>query len=277
MASAPDAQVLILGGGIGGLTLGAILRKLNISFLILERNEIVEPVGAGISLAPNCMRVLDQLGLYEEIRREAQPMKGILVHRDSVKWRKLDFTCVESTFGYPVYSAERHWFHHLLYEAAGGPQNVIYKAKVVDVVDDPASAHVRVVTADGRQFKGDVVVGADGIRSVTRRVLARESGMTEANTIKFTGRVHMSGYTAPLKNLGEEELGVANWLFYDNATLTTWPCKDNRQWFIGVTVSTRSTTTTKRRRGSRSLLTRRPGSEPILPKASTVTGRCGTT
>ncbi|KAI1365302.1 hypothetical protein F5Y08DRAFT_304570 [Xylaria arbuscula] len=44
----------------------------------------------------------------------------------------------------------------------------------------------------------------------------------------------MSGITSPLEHLGPEEMGVGNWLLYDDSILTTWPCRDNQQWFIGV-------------------------------------------
>lgn len=46
----------------------------------------------------------------------------------------------------------------------------------------------------------------------------------------------MSGYTNPLTHLTTKDEGVAHWMLYDDAILTTWPCKDNRQWFIGVAV-----------------------------------------
>ena len=236
MNPAPHTQVLIVGGGIGGLTLAALCRKLNISCLVLERSKKLSPVGAGISLAPNALRVLDQLGLYEDIVRHGQSLDKILIHRNKTKWRTLDFTCVKSSFGYPVYSIERHHFHHLLYQAANGDKTVLLDSTVVDIIDDPTAPHVIVKYGNGCQTKADVVVGADGIRSVTRRILARQAGLDAKNTIRFTGRVHMSGYTAPMENLGAKDLGVANWLFYDDAILTTWPCVDNRQWFIGVKV-----------------------------------------
>ena len=231
-----STKVLIIGGGLGGLTLAAILRRLNIPFLVLERSPKITPVGAGISLAPNCLRILDQLGLYPAIQQEGQKLNKILIHHETQKWREMDFTVVESIFGYPVYSIERHSFHHMLHAAAGGDTNVLLDSKLVDFEDDPAKPYVEVTLSNGRKLRGEVLVGADGIRSITRRVLARNSGMKEVNTIKFTGRIHMSGYTAPLPNLGEREVGVANWLFYNDGTLTTWPCKDNRQWFIGVKV-----------------------------------------
>lgn len=160
----------------------------------------------------------------------------MLVHYDANLWRKLDFTGVEKKFGYPVMSIERHKFHGMLFAAAGGEENVRLDESVVDVIDDASSSKVVVKTASGNTYTGDIVVGADGIRSVTRRILAKNAGLNSINTIKFTGRVHMSGYTKALKNLGEQDLGVGTWVFYDDAIFTTWPCKDNRQWYIGVKV-----------------------------------------
>ncbi len=240
MNPSQHTQVLIIGGGIGGLTLAALCKKLNISCLVLERSKKISPVGAGISLAPNALRVLDQLGLYDDFVRDGQSLDKILIHRNRTKWRTLDFTCVNSSFGYPVYSIERHRFHHLLYQAAEGDETVILDSTVAEIVDNPAAPYVSVKLGNGGQINADVAVGADGIRSVTRRILARQAGLDAKNTIRFTGRVHMSGYTAPIENLGPKDLGVGNWLFYDDAILTTWPCVDNRQWFIGVKVGSSS-------------------------------------
>ena len=239
MQPSQHAQVLIIGGGIGGLTLAAICRRLNISCIILERSKKLSPVGAGISLAPNALRVLDQLGLYDDIFRCGQSLNKILIHRNRMKWRTLDWSFVNTSFGYPVYSIERHHFHHMLYNAADGDKTVLLDSNVVNILDDRAKPFVSVELDNGGQMKADIVVGADGIRSVTRRILARQAGLDAKNTIRFTGRVHMSGYTAPIENLGPKDLGVGNWLFYDDAILTTWPCVDNRQWFIGVKVGPR--------------------------------------
>ncbi|KAL2001852.1 hypothetical protein VTN02DRAFT_1117 [Thermoascus thermophilus] len=229
-----DAQVLIIGGGLGGLTLAAICRKIGISCKVLERTQELTPAGAGISLSPNALRVLDQLGVYRDIVAEGQRLRKIQVHRNRTKWSEIDFEWLEPTFGYPVYSIERHRFHRLLYAAAGERDTVLLDAEMTDIVDDPTRPGVVVKLADGRALVGEAVVGADGIRSATRRILAHQAGLESVNTIRFTGRVHMSGYTAPLSNLGPAELGVANWLLYDDSILTTWPCKDNRQWYIGV-------------------------------------------
>jgi salicylate hydroxylase len=236
MKTEVDYQVIIIGGGIGGLTLATICRELGLSFRVLERAASVKPAGAAISLAPNALRVLDQIGLYSQIKKVAQPISKIQVSRNDVRWNTLDWTICESVYGYPVYSIERPELIRILYAGAGGPETVELNAVVEDIIDEPEKPTVRVKMADGTELRAMAVIGADGIRSLTRRVLARRQGGKEANTIKFTGRVHMSGITWPMKNLGPQELGVANWLFYDDSVLMTYGCRDNRQWFIGIKV-----------------------------------------
>ncbi|KAJ5533458.1 FAD binding monooxygenase [Penicillium frequentans] len=233
VAPTTDAQVLIVGGGIGGLTLAGICKKLGISYKVLERSAEITPVGAGISLAPNCLRILDQLGHMSAIRRKGQPLRKIQIFRDNTLWSVVDWEWIEGKFGYSVYSIERHSMHQALYQGAG-PENVLLNAEVVDIEDLPTEPTVKVRLADGRQMTGEVVVGADGIRSATRRILAEKDGLDGTHTIRFTGRTHMTGYTHPLQHLSSQDLGVATWVFYDDAILTSWPCIENRQWFVGV-------------------------------------------
>nr|UYW66729.1 PyrC [Penicillium thymicola] len=233
VAPTTDAQVIIVGGGIGGLTLAGICKKLGISYKVLERSAEITPVGAGISLAPNCLRILDQLGHMDAIRRKGQPLRKIQIFRDNTLWNVVDWEWIEGKFGYSVYSIERHSMHQALYQGAG-PENVLLNAEVVDIEDLPTEPTVKVSLADGRQITGEVVVGADGIRSATRRILAEKDGLDGTHTIRFTGRTHMTGYTHPLHHLSPHDLGVATWVFYDDAILTSWPCIENRQWFVGV-------------------------------------------
>lgn len=252
--STPRISVAIVGAGIGGLTLGAFLQRLGIPFIILERTAVLTPQGAGISLAPNCLAALNQLGLYDQIKQNAQELLGVRVYREKNCWGTIDFGLSKRWFGYNVLSIERHEFHGYLYEAAGGEEVVKLGWNVADIQNiEGNDGPLRVLSDDGREVHADIVVGADGIRSVTRRIvcipstyffptrltlyycqLSRSIGLQPENTIRFTGRVHMSGYTQPLSHLSADDLGIAHWMLYNDCILTTWPCKENRQWFIGV-------------------------------------------
>jgi 2-polyprenyl-6-methoxyphenol hydroxylase-like FAD-dependent oxidoreductase len=62
-------HILIAGGGVAGLTLALALEKHNISYTLLESYpNLIPKVGAGICLLPNGLRILDQLGCYEDLR-----------------------------------------------------------------------------------------------------------------------------------------------------------------------------------------------------------------
>jgi 2-polyprenyl-6-methoxyphenol hydroxylase-like FAD-dependent oxidoreductase len=60
-------SISIVGAGIGGLTLGNILKQQNIDFTLYESAPEIKPLGAGIMMAVNAMQVFDKLGLKEKI------------------------------------------------------------------------------------------------------------------------------------------------------------------------------------------------------------------
>jgi 2-polyprenyl-6-methoxyphenol hydroxylase-like FAD-dependent oxidoreductase len=63
-----DFRVIIVGGGVGGLTLANCLQHANIDFVLLEgREKIGLHIGAGIGIAAAASRILDQLGVYSDL------------------------------------------------------------------------------------------------------------------------------------------------------------------------------------------------------------------
>ncbi|RDH34679.1 hypothetical protein BDQ94DRAFT_169007 [Aspergillus welwitschiae] len=273
MVPKADVQVLIVGGGIAGLTLANICKKIGLSYKVLERTAEVTPVGAGISLAPNALRLLDQLGFMDIIRKEGQPLRKIQVYRNTTRWSLLDFEWLEPTYGYSMYSMPRHSMHRALYHRAD-PEHVILGAEVVGIEDESNSPTVKVRLADGREFSGEVLVGADGIRSIVRRLLADKQGLAGVNTIRFTGRTHMTGISYPLEHLGPNDLGVATWVFYDDCILTSWPCTENRQWFVGVKSSEAKTTTRSTWKGATKEMINESYGHRFHPFGKNYTGAC---
>jgi 2-polyprenyl-6-methoxyphenol hydroxylase-like FAD-dependent oxidoreductase len=61
-------RVIIVGGGLGGLTLANCLQHANIDFVLLEgREKLGLHIGAGIGIDPAASRILDQLGVYSDL------------------------------------------------------------------------------------------------------------------------------------------------------------------------------------------------------------------
>lgn len=68
-------QIAIVGGGIGGITLAIACERLGIGYALFETCENLAPtLGAGIGLQPNGLRILEQLGLLEEIEENTIPL-----------------------------------------------------------------------------------------------------------------------------------------------------------------------------------------------------------
>ena len=75
-------KVIIVGGGIAGLTLANSLQHGNIEYVLLEaRLELAPQLGASIGLGPNGSRILDQLGCYEDIMGLTVPIEYTGSHR----------------------------------------------------------------------------------------------------------------------------------------------------------------------------------------------------
>ena len=65
MANWKDEQVLIVGGGIGGLTAALALARQGIPSQVIEQAAAFKEIGAGIQLGPNVFRMFERLGLIE--------------------------------------------------------------------------------------------------------------------------------------------------------------------------------------------------------------------
>lgn len=79
-------RVVIVGGSIAGLTLGHCLQRNGVDFVILEaRNNIAPQVGASVGILGNGARILDQLGLFDEILDRVQPVERAFIWTDDGK------------------------------------------------------------------------------------------------------------------------------------------------------------------------------------------------
>ncbi|KAG0007592.1 hypothetical protein BGZ80_004478, partial [Entomortierella chlamydospora] len=69
----PIPTVIIVGAGLGGLILGAILETANISYHILERASELRSLGSAIAMTGNIFPLFEQLGIYEEVKSISLP------------------------------------------------------------------------------------------------------------------------------------------------------------------------------------------------------------
>src|SRR3954451_8653747 len=157
-------RAVVVGGGIGGLACAIALRKRGCEVEVLEQAPQFAEIGAGLSLWPNALRALDELGLGEAVREHAYPDRAAGIRTDRGRWlSRTDTGTLESRFG-QVAMVHRASLLEALRDAL--PADVLRPGVRVRSVDERG-----VVTHSDGESSGDVVVGADGLRSAVRTAL----------------------------------------------------------------------------------------------------------
>ncbi|MER5182220.1 FAD-dependent monooxygenase [Streptomyces sp. NPDC002896] len=177
--------VTIAGGGLGGLTAALSLRQRGVQCTVLEQAPELGEVGAGIQTAPNASRVLLALGLrpqLEAIRTEPTDQVRRRWKDGSVIATRPLGEAVWREYGAPYWHFHRADLHRVLLEACldpdrPGPVVEVHTASEVVSVDSSDAARPVAVTSDGRRFAGDVLIGADGVRSNVRRAIGLSDGL----------------------------------------------------------------------------------------------------
>jgi 2-polyprenyl-6-methoxyphenol hydroxylase-like FAD-dependent oxidoreductase len=160
-------RTVIVGGGIGGLSLARELTRRGLGATVLERAPKLASVGAGIIVNPNAMAVLERNGLAAGVRAQSRPYVARETHDHRGRWLATrDYRRLYAA-GRLVEGAFVHRAHlqQCLHDAL--PAGVVHYGVTIRSLSAGAG-EVRVDTEAGEVVTGDVLVGADGIRSEVR-------------------------------------------------------------------------------------------------------------
>lgn len=164
------ADVVIAGGGIGGLTLALTLHQIGVDCRIVEASPQMKPLGVGINIQPNAVRELYDLGLGAEmldtvgVQTREWALVGLNGKEVYAEPRGLD-----AGYHWPQYSAHRGALHMLLYRevvARLGPDAVQLGTKVTGYAKDAGGVDIALST--GKALRAKILIGADGIHSAVR-------------------------------------------------------------------------------------------------------------
>jgi 2-polyprenyl-6-methoxyphenol hydroxylase-like FAD-dependent oxidoreductase len=167
-----ESQALIIGAGIGGLAAAVALRQAGYAVRVFERAQELKEVGAGITLWPNAVKALRKLGLETIVDEQSIPtaVGGIYTWQGKVV-AQTTTSEVERLCGAPTVALHRAELQvallHALEELAPGEPVVQFGAHLERFEQD--NQGITAFFADGRQARGSLLVGADGIHSVVRQ------------------------------------------------------------------------------------------------------------
>ncbi|WP_454042586.1 FAD-dependent monooxygenase [Cellulosimicrobium sp. Marseille-Q8652] len=199
------ARAVVIGGGIGGLSSGVALARCGWDVTVLERATSLEPVGAGIAVAPNAVRALGALGLGDALRELSTLQGEVGMRRPDGRWLvRADTADAGARFGDQTLVLHRAQLVGMLADALpdgalrlgasaavvragdGGRPAVVLVSDAARSVDGdvpdvggpaggdvadgagPAGTDAPDAAASGEEVEADLVVAADGIDSPTR-------------------------------------------------------------------------------------------------------------
>ena len=162
-------RVLIVGGGIAGLTLAAALARHSIDVEMVERAAQWAPVGAGIGLGINAVLGLRAIGVDEPVARQGERCeRWDIVDREGTLITRFDFAAMAAKVGAASICVHRADLHAALVEAARDVPTSL-GVTIASLRQDEAGVDVEF--SDGTTGRFDLVVGADGIRSQVRQMV----------------------------------------------------------------------------------------------------------
>ena len=230
------SRVVIAGAGVGGLTAAVALARRGYEVEVVEQRPSAQEVGASLSLGPNAVRLLDELGLGPALREKGAVPDAVdllrwddgrLLHRTELGAR------MEEYFGAPQLDFFRPELHDVLMAGAERVASVRFGARVVDVVDDGGRCGLVLEAAGGREtVEATVVVGADGVSSTVRQLLVGRDEPVFSGTVVYRGvadRQDVSDLHPPGVNcywLGPNRHGVSYWLSHGERLAVTCAVRD---------------------------------------------------
>ena len=181
-----EDRLLIVGGGIAGLTLALALEKKGLASLVMERNKGIHSTGAGIQLSPNASRILKSLSLESPLLKYLSTpdstcfrnwRSGRIIHKSDLGNK------AETNYGAPYWHVHRADLAHVLLEATRQKPLIEFLPNCEVRKIRSTESGVLVETNLGEK-KGVGLIGADGINSMVRKE------MFESNEqARFTGNV----------------------------------------------------------------------------------------
>ncbi|KAH8815494.1 hypothetical protein F5884DRAFT_180757 [Xylogone sp. PMI_703] len=175
MAQQFQANIIIVGAGLGGLSAAIAISRAGHRVTVVEQAPELGEVGAGIQVPPNSSRILDRWGILQKIVSNAMHPENIVIHsyKDGSVLSTLNLRpSIEEMYGGPYLHVHRATFHKVLVEAA---EKLGVKFQLGSVVTGIDFGRTAVKILNKANLSADFIIAADGLKSPCREALLGRS------------------------------------------------------------------------------------------------------
>lgn len=205
-------KVIIVGGGIGGLTTALALRRHGHDIVVYEQVAEIRALGVGINLLPHAVGVLSQYGLMEALAATAIDAKEYVFMNKHGQEILADARGLAAGYAFPQYSIHRGELQMILLEAATralGPGRIRTGCRLAEFREEHRRVKAVFVDRSGSRVAeddGDILIAADGIHSTVRAHLYPNEGLP-----KWNGAIMWRGITEGRPFLSGGSIVKAGW------------------------------------------------------------------
>lgn len=221
-----DCDVAIVGAGIGGLTLALSLHAAGIACRVYEAAPDIKPLGVGINLLPHAVRVLDGLGLLDELGKVGVTTKESAFYSAHGQFVYSEPAGRYAGYKWPQFSIHRGDLQAVLLQAVReriGLDAIVANRRCAGFDQDEQGVTLRFVDAAGTAqapVRAKLLVGCDGIHSAIRKQLYPNDGAP-----RYSGVNMWRGTTVMKPFLSGATMVRAGWLSVGKMVI--YPIRDN--------------------------------------------------
>ncbi|KSU56242.1 FAD-dependent urate hydroxylase HpxO [Microbacterium enclense] len=220
-------KVIVIGAGVGGTSAALALQKLGHEVVVYDRMRENRPVGAALSLWSNGVKVLNWLGLGPQVAALGGRMDDMAYYdgHTGEELCRFSLSPVTEQTGQRPYPVARADLQQLMMDAVGAA-NIRLGRQLVDIADDGET--VTATFADGTTDTADLLIGADGARSIVRDYVTEPSGIRPERS--YSGYVNYNGLVTADERIGP----LDQWTTYvgDGKRCAVMPVAGDRFYFF---------------------------------------------
>ncbi|KKK11808.1 hypothetical protein ARAM_002655 [Aspergillus rambellii] len=187
-------KILIAGGSLVGLGLAIALERAGIDYELFEKGDFAPQLGASIGLHPHTIKILEQLGVWEDIQKVVAPL--VDRHHYDENGRCFEksrvLVVINEILQRPIIFMERSKALEILHSHIKDKSKLHARTAIVEYEDIPNG--VLITTQDGKKHQGHMLIGADGIHSKVRKLMADKISVTDPSLSREINEAFTSEY-----------------------------------------------------------------------------------